>query len=400
LVWRIANCSPARCVVVVVGKFGGGIGVGGRGRWCGDGGGWVVEVLIGRRDGGVWVWQTSKLKKGQELKGTVKNIIRNGAFIEFAEEGEEGFLRGSEITEGGENVAVDSLLTVGQEVTVRVLKIERGKAALTMKPQVDVTSINDSINPNVGAGGASNPFATFFRSANLVPEAPASVDAQEATPAAEEVSAVQEAPAVEEAVSVEETAAAQESAAVEETPAVEEKPAVEETAAVAEAPAVEETAAAGEIPGVGDATPGAEVVFAVQEGHAVEEAATVEEIAAVQESAAAEEIPAVDERPDVEETPAVEETAAVAEPPAVEETAVVDETPGLEDRPAVEETPSTEAAQTEAPDAEESGGESSQAEEPRALSLGEIAEGIGSAVQEIEKVAEAAGGTVRGHLPS
>jgi predicted RNA-binding protein with RPS1 domain len=211
LVWRIANCSPARCVVVVVGKFGGGIGVGGRGRWCGDGGGWVVEVLIGRRDGGVWVWQTSKLKKGQELKGTVKN----GAFIEFAEEGEEGFLRGSEITEGGENVAVDSLLTVGQEVTVRVLKIERGKAALTMKPQVDVTSINDSINPNVGARGASNPFATFFNNVNLVLEALASIDAQEATPAAEQVSAEQEAPMVEEAVLVEGTAAAEELAAVE-----------------------------------------------------------------------------------------------------------------------------------------------------------------------------------------
>jgi hypothetical protein len=66
----------------------------------------------------------------------------------------------------------------------------------------------------------------------------------------------------------------------------------------------------------------------------------------------------------VEETPAVEETAAVAEAPAVEETA------------GVEETPSTEAAQTATPDAEESGGESTQAEEPRALSLSEIAAGL------------------------
>jgi elongation factor Ts len=147
--------------------------------------------------------KATKLKKGQELKGTVKNIIRNGAFIEFAEEGEEGFLRGSEIQEGGENVAVDTLLTVGQEVTVRVLKIERGKAALTMKPQVDMSSINDSLNTNVGAGGASNPFATFFRAANLAPAA---------TP-------VEKTPAVEEASSAEETPAP---AAVDETPAVEE----------------------------------------------------------------------------------------------------------------------------------------------------------------------------------
>ena len=53
---------------------------------------------------------------------------------------------------------------------------------------------------------------SIFSSANLVPEALASVDAQEATPTAEEVSAVQEAPVVEEVVSVEETAAPQKSA--------------------------------------------------------------------------------------------------------------------------------------------------------------------------------------------
>jgi hypothetical protein len=84
-----------------------------------------------------------------------------------------------------------------------------------LKPQVDVTSINDFINDfinddsiNDGARGASNPFATFFHSVNPVPEAPASVDAQDATPTTEQVSAVQEETAVEEVVSVEGTAAA------------------------------------------------------------------------------------------------------------------------------------------------------------------------------------------------
>jgi hypothetical protein len=85
-----------------------------------------------------------------------------------------------------------------------------------------------------------------FLNANLVPEALASVDAQEATPSAEQVLAMQEAPAVEEAVSVEGTTAAEELVAVEEipavdeTPAVEEKPAVEGTVAIAEAPTVED----------------------------------------------------------------------------------------------------------------------------------------------------------------
>ncbi|KAG0580370.1 hypothetical protein KC19_4G168400 [Ceratodon purpureus] len=273
---------------------------------------------------GMWVWQTTKLKKGQELKGTVKNIIRNGAFIEFVEEGEEGFLRGSEITEGGENVAVDTLLTVGQEVTVRVLKIERGRAALTMKPQVDVTSINDSINTNVGAGGASNPFATFFRSANMVSETPASVDAPEETAAAEEVSAVQDSPG-----------ATEESAAVEDVPAVEDAPATE--AVQAEAPAAEEDSAA-----------------------------------------ATEEVPAVEDAPATE--------AVQAEAPAAEE----DSAAATEEVPAVEDAPATEAVQAEAPSAEEGSESTPPAEEPHSLSLGEIAENIGSAVKEVEKVVEAA----------
>jgi hypothetical protein len=98
-----------------------------------------------------------------------------------------------------------------KEVGVVKLQVDVG----VLKLQVDVTSINDSINPNVGARGASNPFATFFNNVNLVLEALASIDAQEATPAAEQVSAEQEAPMVEEAVLVEGTAAAEELAAVE-----------------------------------------------------------------------------------------------------------------------------------------------------------------------------------------
>lgn len=140
----------------------------------------------------------TKLTKGQELKGKVKNIIRNGAFIELPE-GEEGFLRGGEITEGGENVAVKTLLQIGQEVTVRVLRIERGKVNLTMKAQVDMKSINKSINNNE-EGGASNPFEVFFRNANLIgssessEESPAAVEEQ---PAAE-TAAMVETPAIEE----------------------------------------------------------------------------------------------------------------------------------------------------------------------------------------------------------
>jgi hypothetical protein len=77
-----------------------------------------------------------------------------------------------------------------KEVGVVKLQVDVG----VLKLQVDVTSINN---------------------VNLVLEALASIDAQEATPAAEQVSAEQEAPMVEEAVLVEGTAAAEELAAVE-----------------------------------------------------------------------------------------------------------------------------------------------------------------------------------------
>lgn len=142
----------------------------------------------------------------------MKNLIRNGAFIELPE-GEEGFLRGSEITEGGENVAMETLLAVGQEVTVRVLRIERGKVNLTMKAQVDMKSINNSINKN-DDGVAANPFEVFFRNANLIS------GATEETPTVGDESAKEDVPVTESAQneipSVEEEASEDKSVAIEQ----------------------------------------------------------------------------------------------------------------------------------------------------------------------------------------
>lgn len=170
----------------------------------------------------------TKLTKGQELKGKVKNIIRNGAFIELPE-GEEGFLRGGEITEGGENVAVETLLQIGQEVTVRVLRIERGKVNLTMKAQVDMKSINKSINNNE-EGGASNPFEVFFRNANLIGsnESSAAVEEQPAAEASVEAAETETPTPVTPSNDSEEVSPASdepagETAAMVETPAIEEE---------------------------------------------------------------------------------------------------------------------------------------------------------------------------------
>lgn len=119
------------------------------------------------------MWQVTRLRKGQEVKGIVKKLVSNGAFIELPE-GESGFLRNSEITEGGETVAVESLLTVGQEVIARVLRNERGKLSLTMKSRVDMRALNRSINNNEDR--ATSPFEIFFRNAGLINSEPTMAD--------------------------------------------------------------------------------------------------------------------------------------------------------------------------------------------------------------------------------
>ncbi|KAI0507004.1 hypothetical protein KFK09_013122 [Dendrobium nobile] len=105
--------------------------------------------------------KSTKLVKGQILDGTVKNTIRSGAFVSLPD-GEEGFLPVSEESEGFGNVMGNSSLQVGQEVKVRVLRISRGQATLTMKKEEDVESINRQLNQGV-VHVATNPFELAFR---------------------------------------------------------------------------------------------------------------------------------------------------------------------------------------------------------------------------------------------
>ncbi|CAN1764938.1 Polyprotein of EF-Ts, chloroplastic [Linum perenne] len=106
--------------------------------------------------------KSSKFAIGQQLEGTVKNLARSGAFISLPE-GEEGFLPSSEeATEGFVNIMGGSKLEVGQQVSVRVLRINRGQATLTMKKEVD----NKNIGGLLGQGvihSATNPFMLAFR---------------------------------------------------------------------------------------------------------------------------------------------------------------------------------------------------------------------------------------------
>lgn len=106
--------------------------------------------------------KSTKFVKGQELQGTVKNMTRSGAFISLPE-GEEGFLPVSEEPdEGFANVMGNTSLEVGQEISVRVLRITRGQATLTMKKEEDTAETDSVLNQGV-VHVATNPFALAFR---------------------------------------------------------------------------------------------------------------------------------------------------------------------------------------------------------------------------------------------
>lgn len=106
--------------------------------------------------------KTSKFVKGQDLEGTVKNLNRAGAFISLPE-GEEGFLPTSEeADEGFGNLMGGSSLQVGQEVSVRVLRISRGQVTLTMKKEEDAEKLDLKLGEGV-VHTATNPFVLAFR---------------------------------------------------------------------------------------------------------------------------------------------------------------------------------------------------------------------------------------------
>eukprot|EP00262_Sarcandra_glabra_P005679 TRINITY_DN1743_c0_g1_i1.p1 TRINITY_DN1743_c0_g1~~TRINITY_DN1743_c0_g1_i1.p1 ORF type:complete len:1117 (+),score=296.38 TRINITY_DN1743_c0_g1_i1:180-3530(+) len=108
------------------------------------------------------IHKSSKFVKGQVLDGTVKNLKRAGAFISLPD-GEEGFLPSSEESNG---FMGSSSLEVGQEVSVRVLRVTRGQVTLTMKKEENTDSSNSKRNKGVVHVGvvhaASNPFELAF----------------------------------------------------------------------------------------------------------------------------------------------------------------------------------------------------------------------------------------------
>ncbi|KAK7843740.1 elongation factor ts [Quercus suber] len=89
-------------------------------------------------------------------------MTRSGTFISLPD-GEEGFLPMSEeVDEGFGTLMGNSSLQVGQEVSVRVLRISRGRVTLTMKKEEDIAKLDSQLNQGV-VHAATNPFVLAFR---------------------------------------------------------------------------------------------------------------------------------------------------------------------------------------------------------------------------------------------
>ena len=105
--------------------------------------------------------QLSKLKIGEIMTGSVKNMIRSGVFLSLPD-GTDGYLPASEVIFRGANTNLETQFQVGQEVPVRVLRVDKGRVTLTTRQEVNFDKINEDLNKDV-AQRATNPFEIAFR---------------------------------------------------------------------------------------------------------------------------------------------------------------------------------------------------------------------------------------------
>ncbi|KAH7422321.1 hypothetical protein KP509_12G003500 [Ceratopteris richardii] len=105
--------------------------------------------------------QSTTLKKGETVTGTVKNIIKSGVFVSLPD-GTDGYLPTGQVIFKSSNTNLETQFQVGEEVTVTVLRIQQGRANLTMKKEVDYDKINEDLNKGV-IEMATSPFELAFR---------------------------------------------------------------------------------------------------------------------------------------------------------------------------------------------------------------------------------------------
>ena len=86
----------------------------------------------------------SKIKEGDTIEGTVKNVTDFGAFIDLGDD-ISGLVHISQIAQKRIESPAE-VLKVGQEVNVKVLKVENGKISLSMKALEEVAPEEEDTN--------------------------------------------------------------------------------------------------------------------------------------------------------------------------------------------------------------------------------------------------------------
>nr|QBK96581.1 elongation factor Ts family protein [Huperzia serrata] len=134
----------------------------GKGDGAPGAGRWTAGTLLNRKSGEK---TKTEFEIGQTVDGVVKTLTRRGAFVVLPS-GEEGFLPVFEIPEG-QITPLRTILKTGQCVEVRIIKVGGGRLTLSLKPALDLASINKESNSDIDTAGL-NQFGLAFRSDPMI----------------------------------------------------------------------------------------------------------------------------------------------------------------------------------------------------------------------------------------
>jgi ribosomal protein S1 len=131
---------------------------------------WVVEVDEAKRRIGLTMMEPAqlpweKIRKGEKISGRVTRVERNSAYVDIGAE-RDGLIRASAM--GMSFADMHSFVAEGEEITVRVVKVDPGKR------QIDL--VLEGVNPNDYSMSSSpeediSPFAAAFQRAQRIKRA-------------------------------------------------------------------------------------------------------------------------------------------------------------------------------------------------------------------------------------
>jgi len=159
------------------------------------------RIALGLKQMGDDPWETripEQYQPGSIVKGSVTKITNFGVFVELEEE-LEGLLHVSELTGGDEEKSVEDVVNVGDEIEVKILRVDTGdrKIGLSMKLDAEIEPETGSAAPGEagpkelkgGMGDSSEPLFALPTVAETEAAAEEESAAEEEAPAEDEATA-------------------------------------------------------------------------------------------------------------------------------------------------------------------------------------------------------------------